>query len=355
MCIFRLTTLGFVLLSLLVTQNAYTQDAVFSQYYSSSLYLNPAFAGIEPFFNVGVNVRNQWSSLGTPYTSNQMSAILPLYNQGIGTTNVGGIGLSIYQDKAGSIGYQSLGANANGAYNVRFGETGQTKLTFGLQAGVINKRINPEKLQWGSQYNPAVSGGYDASRPVDGISSLISSSKVMLDIGSGFILSRNSARNIRERGGGFIIGYSAYHMNRPNESLVSGTKSNLPILHKAHLGFEKTLGTAHINLSPNLLLVKQNEYTQINAGGYVTFMIGEPESEVSATPRDIIVGGWYRLNDSFIATFGIASRVYVLGISYDLNTSNLKTYTNGKGAWEISVKIIKPKKEKVIRYINPRI
>jgi type IX secretion system PorP/SprF family membrane protein len=357
--LFRFVTLFISQLALISSINA--QDAVFSQYFSSGLYISPCFAGIEPNLNIGVNTRTQWKSVTAPYVTNQLSIIKPFYKYGLTDNNVGGVGLSIFQDKAGDFGYQVLGANLNGAYNLRAGEN--HTVTFGLQAGVIQKQINPDKLEWGSQFNNYK--GFDSSFPPDPIQSSgnLSGSKIMLDLGAGLLYYYKAGRARREKGGSFWLGYSAFHINRPNESLVSGYTSKLPMNNKVIGGFEFTLGS-RFNLSPNALVVMQGQDAkaikglnnmQINTGMYITYMLAELDDKSDMRPKDLILGGWYRLNDSFIASLGIASNIYTIGFSYDLNQSGLKVVTQGKGAWEVSLKIQVPKKEKVKRYYTPRI
>ena len=339
------------------------QDAVFSQYFSSSLYLNPCFAGLEPYLNVGVNVRNQWSKASDQaYTTNQLSIIAPIYKEGLRDANVGGVGLSVYQDKAGALGYQSLGANVSGAYNLLLGAEGKHTVTFGLQAGVIQKSLVANNLQWGSQFDKLTSSGFNAGLPVGGFNSdpstfgsvnnTVTASKLLVDIGAGIMYYYRAGRPRREKGASFWAGYSGYHLNGANESFVPGSVSKLPILNKAIAGFEFTLGS-RFNISPNALVAMQAGNTQINAGTYITYMLVEPDAGM--LPSDIIIGGWYRVGDSFIASVGLASKVYTLGFSFDLNTSNLSKATNSFGAWEVSLKIQKPRKEKVKRYYTPRI
>jgi len=350
--------------TLLLTQLAFisvinAQDAVFSQFYSSSLYLSPCFAGVEPNLNIGVNTRTQWKSIGTPFTTHQISIIKPFYKYGLTDHNYGGMGISLFQDNGGEVGYKNLGANLSGAYNINAGD--KHKFIFGLSGGVIQRSINFDKLEWGTQFNE--SKGFDATYPVDQIQSsgLLKDSKILVDIGAGLLYYYNAGRDIREKGGSVWLGYSAFHINRPNESLLSGYKSNMPMLSKVIFGFEKTIGS-RFNISPTALVAKQGSdikeikgmgNLQINVGTYFKYMLIETESDLR--PKDIIIGGWYRFGDSYIFLVGIESDSYTLGFSYDLNKSGLRTYTNGKGAWEVSLKIQIPKKEKIKRYYTPRI
>ena len=354
--------LGLLIFQLSLINSINAQDAVFSQYFASSLFISPCFAGIEPNLNVGVNTRTQWKSVTAPYVTSQVSIIKPFYKYGLTNQNVGGVGMSIYQDKAGDFGYQTLGANLNGAYNLRAGEN--HTFTFGLQAGIIQKSINPNKLEWGSQFNNYK--GFDSSFPADQLQSSgnLSGRKTMLDLGAGLLYYYKVGRDRREKGKSFWLGYSAFHINQPNQSLVNGYVSKLPMSSKIIGGFEFTVGS-RFNFSPNVLLVRQGQANvtstkgftnmQLNTGMYITYMLAELDDKSDMRPKDLILGGWYRVGDSYIFSLGIASNIYTIGFSYDLNQSGLTVVTQGKGAWEVSLKIQVPKKDVVKRYYTPRI
>ncbi len=355
--LFRYLSVITIQLGLICSINA--QDAVFSQYFASSLYLSPCFAGVEPNLNVGINTRTQWKSITAPYVTNQISIIKPFYKYGLTDNNIGGMGISVYQDKAGNFGFETLGANVSGAYNLNVNEN--HTFTFGLRAGIIQERINLSQLQWGSQFNQYK--GFDSNFPADQVQTTnsLSGSKTMLDLGAGLLYYYKAGRDRREKGMSLWLGYSGFHLNRPNESMVSGYTSRMAVLNKGLAGFEFTVGS-RFNLSPNVLVVTQGQDAkdikglsnmQVNTGMYITYMLVEPESDM--LPKDLIIGGWYRLGDSFIASVGLLSNAYTIGFSYDLNQSGLKTITKGKGAWEVSLKIQVPKKEKVKRYYTPRI
>ncbi len=352
---------GVIIFQLALINSINGQDAVFSQYYSSALYLSPCFAGVEPNLNFGVNTRTQWRSVTAPYVTNQVSIIKPFYKYGLTNQNVGGVGLSIFQDKAGDFGYQSLGANLNGAYNLRAGEN--HTFTFGMQVGVIQKQINLDKLEWGTQFNRYK--GFDSSFPPDELQSnnILSGKKIMFDLGAGLLYHFKGGRDRRTKGLGFWMGYSAFHINQPNQSLIEGYTSKLPLLNKGLAGLEFTIGS-RLNFSPNVLALRQGQdikkldgfsNVQINTGMYITYLLADLDDKSDMRPQDIIIGGWYRVGDAYIFTFGLKSNVYTIGLSYDLNQSGLKIATQGKGAWEVSLKIQIPKKEIVKRYYAPRL
>lgn len=348
-CLFKVL---FVQLFLLLGQIgvSYAQDAIFSQYYASSLYLNPALAAAEQNITAGFNSRVQWKSVVTPYTTNQATAIIPIYSKTEKFQNMGGIGLSVYNHKAGQVGLNATGFNLNLGYVIKLAD--EHHILTGLQLGYIQKRIDFSSAQWGSQFDPV--NGWDSSIPSGEVNVLSSSS--YFDIGSGLMYYFKPGRSIREKGMSFYMGYSAYHMNRPNESVIASIDSRLPMLHKAVAGFEFTLND-HWNISPNVLYARQNVSSQLNVGCYATYIIGQEHDlkEWTLAPNKLMAGGWYRLGDAIIASIAFGNEFYTIAFSYDVNSSSLRQSSRGRGAYEISIKLSAPKLQKTIKvYGSPR-
>lgn len=323
------------------------QDAIFSQYYSSSLYLNPAFAASELTVSAALNSRVQWKSVVTPYTTNQASLIVPIYRAAHKDVNLGGIGISVFQNKAGDIGLTTLGVNLNAAYVIPINE--QNHILAGLQIGFMQKTIDFTTGQWGAQFDPL--NGFNSSLP-SGEYNFVST-HLYPDISFGGIYYNNPRRDIREVGKSFYAGYSAYHFNKPNESVIADKSSPLPVLSKIMLGGEYSLSSTW-NISPNVLIAMQSTAMQINVGLYGTYTFG-PEGK-GIVPTKLMAGGWYRVKDSYIALIGFGSNLYTIGLSYDMNSSTLRKNVAGKGAgaYEISIKFNSPAKAQRI-YQTPRI
>lgn len=339
--------IGFFLAFLLNCSPVRSQDPAFSQYYASGVYLSPALAGIEPNWALNLNYRSQWRSIGTPYITSQVSFIYPFHSKSKGR-NWGGLGISVFNDRAGDGNLQATGANFNLAYNVYL--SSKQVVIFGVQGGFIQKNINFGNLQWGSQYDPF--NGFNSYLDNPAVNNNLLNSSIYPDIGAGFLYYYNADRQAEETGVSAFAGASAYHLNQPNESLVQGQESSLPMLIKAHGGI--IWGLSHkVNLSPNVLFALQNSVYQVNSGLYITYMFAPQTSVIG--PTDFITGAWYRLDDSFIFLGGFGNDYYTLGFSYDLNSSSLRTNTRGRGAYEISLKITKPHPKRVARFHTPRI
>lgn len=344
----------YILLCILLVsamQKAQGQDAIFSQYYSSSLYLNPAFAATEPTITGSFNSRTQWKSVVTPYSTSQASLVIPIFRSSNKFQNIGGIGLSFYNNKAGEIGLNTIGVNVNAAYVVQLNE--YNNIITGIQLGFIQKTIDFSKGQWGSQFDPI--NGFNSS--VDPGEYNFVSSILYPDVAFGVLYYNNPRRDITETGKSFYFGASAYHFNRPNESVIKDQGSMLPALYKFTLGGEYSLN-ATWNVSPNVLIAMQNTAIQVNVGAYATYSFGNSESEQFIIPNRVIAGTWYRFSDSYIGSLGFGNKFYMVGFSYDMNSSSLRLNSEAKGAraYEISIKISSPKIVKTQRvYQTPRI
>ncbi len=338
--------LGILTGLLMLVGAGHAQDPVFSQFYASGLYLNPAMAGVEPNWTLSMNHRNRWvTSASDPYVTTQASLIMPFYNKDVDQRHWGGAGISVFIDRAGSGLFKTTGVNASMAYNVPVSSMHSVLLS--AQLGVLYKALGRD-LQWGEQYNPDSPGGVDvATGPTE-----FYNSKLMPDVGAGFMYYYNAGRNTNQKGASAYLGLAANHLNEPNESLIPGEITPLPIMIKAHAGFEASI-SSRFNISPNVIYAAQDQFHQLNAGAYFTFNFSFHENIY--VPKALILGGWYRLEDAVIASIGLSNDYFTLGFSYDMNSSHLRYPSYSKGAYEISLKITKPHPSKTVRFYTPRI
>lgn len=328
---------------------ASAQDATFSQYYSSSLYLNPSFAGVEQDITFSSNYRSQWQSIIQPYVTNQLSFIYPIYVDEIKQTHIGGIGGSIYTDRAGEGNFKTLGANVNAGYKIPI-ESELHSFFVGTQLGIIQKSLDLSQLQWGDQYNPFI--GFDAAKIPTEDNIITSHAYFDMGLGAIYYYNQNMANEDKKLSGFF--GVSTYHLNQPNESLIEDDKSKLPILYKGHGGINIPFATRFI-VSPNILIASQNSDYHLNGGLYLTYLLYQEHPSAILKGSEITLGGWYRNQDAFIMSAGVTHKAYTLGFSYDWNTSTLRYATKGRGAYEISLTLRKLKNRSPKHIATPRI
>lgn len=261
----------FIALSLAPISPAFAQDPQYSQYYAAPLYLNPALAGAELMGRVGFNYRNQWPSIEAQFTtfSAYYDTYLPEYNSGIG--------VHVMQDAEGASKLRSTSVSAMYSYELRLGD----KLYFrpGFQASYIRREIGfYENLVFANQIDPLDPlGPLLPGAAIPGLGDPVG----LFSLSAGGLLFTNNA----------WLGFSAHHLNQPNQSFVDGL-SPLPRKLSLHAGYRISLGQGSMRrdfthmskqryLTPTINYKKQGPFEQLDLGAY--FYV-EP----------ILLGLWYR-------------------------------------------------------------
>lgn len=321
------------------------QDAFFSQYFASGIYYNPALAATETSLTLSGITRTQWKSVDAPFQTSMLALTIPIKDKLDKHKRVGGVVLSIYDDESVDGFLKTTGFNMAAAYGLNI--TKKDLLFFGVMGGYYNKVVDESRFQWGSGFDPSL--GWDPSS-LPNTSSTVSQASY-LDINAGVLVVHDLEKEVGTDRSEIYLGASTYHLNSPDESLIEGSESVLPVRVNLNLGALLPI-KSHIGLSPNLLYVLQGDNNQVNAGMYLTYYFLGVQGNGLA-PNNIELGAWYRLEDSFIFNVGMGNEIYHLGFSYDMTTSNLRYSSNGNSAYEISVKLQKPHK-KTERHYTPR-
>lgn len=112
------------------------QDPLYSQYLINPFILNPAYAGSTKDLTAQAAYRQQWAGFsGAPVTMNVTGHVRLADNKM-------GLGLILLQDKVGS--NKTTEAQAAYSYHVKLSEN--KRLSFGLQAGVVNYQNDYSEL-----------------------------------------------------------------------------------------------------------------------------------------------------------------------------------------------------------------
>ncbi len=336
-------------------KDANAQDGHFSQYFASSLYLNPALVGAENFMTFRSNYRTQWRRVTLPYVTSQVSIILPVTTNvpGMPPRHEGGVGFSFYNDRAGDGNFKTLGMYASGAYTLQLStRENHNILVFGLQGGVLQKQLDFTNLEWGAQYNPYL--GFDPT--MDPGEFTIQPTTINPDFNAGVLWFYNSEREFGQGKHNISAhsGIAISHLIPVNESLFDGQSQYLPVLVKYHGSIEFQL-TNRIHLNGAMLAQMQNGGYEVNVGAYLNVDVTGNVYNPSLAHLNLITGLWYRYRDANIIMAGIENYFYTLGFSYDMNTSQLRTSSRGRGAFEISLAIRRLKEREKLKFSTPRI
>lgn len=307
-----------VLLSVLsISVNA--QDFHLSQFEEAPLYLNPAMAaqnlreGMD--YRASSLYRSQWGSISTqPFTTGYLSYDAKYKDKW-------GVGINLINNQAGSPTFRTFNLMLSGSYNIMSDPSKEHFLTTGLQFGLMNKSFKTDDLIFDQQYSSST-GEFDPS--VSSGENLASTSIYRFDAGWGIYYKYRPTNQKYSPYAGLSLG----HISFPNQRFL-GDKEAMPIIWKINAGADIEIND-EIEIRPAFLMMHQKKAQEyyLNVNG---------KYQLSNDDYDLRMLLGYRLKDAFVLGIGMRYKEFIGMISYDINTSYLSNYTNGKGGFEFGI------------------
>ncbi len=306
---------------------AQAQDPQFSQYNASPTTLNPALTGFfTGDYRIVTNFRSQWGSFVEPYRTMAVSAEVSLFKGKMQNDHFG-IGISFLNDKSGTIEFSTNQIALSAAYKKNFGNSVKHGVALGFQGAFLQQRINANKLIFDNQYN-----GVEVDPGRSSGETIATNGKGGIDMAVGGLY-----QVIPNRYYNFYVGAAYFHLIQPNLSFLDNPgdftiKPKYVVHAGAKLDFTKT-----INLLPSVAYFRQASSQQINIGTYLQLVLeDELDYETSFS-----LGTWVRITDPLPDAIIFGARIdymnFVFGFSYDMNISPLKTASESRGAYELSL------------------
>lgn len=329
---------------------SFSQDIHFSQFNNIPLVINPALTGA---FNgdqrIAINYKDQWKNVGSPYRTYAFSADMGFMKKRW-KKNYLGAGLLMYKDVAGTASLGTTQASLSISSFISLGD--KNKISAGLQGGFVQRTLKDVGQSWDSQYDPSKAEGWNsdlaANEPVTSFSNLgfgdFTGGVQWSFSTSDATLSSNDRKSIN-------AGISFHHVNRPAQKFYeTASIDKLYSRITAHAGALIGIKNYHISVNPLFLFSKQGAAREVNLGTMIRYTIKE-ESKYTKIFKETAVslGGYLRAGDAFIPALLLEYANYAAGISYDVNTSNLRDATKGNGGFEISLKYTNPNPFKGIK------
>ncbi|MBK6619698.1 MAG: PorP/SprF family type IX secretion system membrane protein [Saprospirales bacterium] len=292
------------------------QDPIFSQFYAAPAQLNPALAGTTYAPRIGFNYRNQWPGLNAYVT------YAAAYEQFAPSIN-SGFGLMLLGDDQGEGLIKST--QVKGLYSYRLRVVDDLFVKIGVEAGFSQSRYDWDRFVFLDQLDK-LTGPFDPSGSLNPSEEQRpeNTSTSYFDIGAGMVAYTRH----------FYAGFSMRHLTQPEDGVLrinDQITDGLPLLYSLHVGTEITLREGNKRragsfISPNLLVIRQADFGQINVGAY---------GGLGA----FFLGTWYRHAwsnpDALIFLAGARYGIFKIGYSYDLTLSELASAPSG-GSHEIS-------------------
>ena len=307
------------------------QDAQFTQNFANKLYNNPAFAGMNDAICGTLLGRQQWLGFdGAPRTGlltvhgNIPTTLIPVPYVNLG------VGLSVSNDNIGPINTNIFKFSlAN-----KFALNGIGTISVGLGLGAVGMAIDGSKFE-----------GPDGLGSVDADPNLVAAAQTGKDYG----FDLDAGVYFRSANNKIWAGAAMQHI-APAElgELPGGVPSNKYsiVQHLYIMGGYRYDLNADWMLEPSIFLKTELSTTQF-------------DFNLRATYQDMIWGGLsYRIQDAISPMAGYMRDLgpgrMKIGVSYDLNTSKLRSYNSGTVELFLNYCFTITPKPKITIHKNPR-
>ena len=344
-------TLTYSLLILAIgclSLSASAQEAVFAQYYSSPVHLNPAMTGVfNGQYRMNANYRQQWSGIFADAPIRTIHAAFDTRVK-VKRTDYFGFGLNAMNDETGAAGrVKTTRGNFSVAFQKQLGggryRNQSSFLSAGLQVGLGQQFGNMGNVWFDRQYD-SISNTVNMSLASGEVTP---QSNMYTDFNMGLLF-----YTIWDENHSFYVGSSLHHLSRPEISFFGDSKEVLRRRITFHGGGEIPFNK-ELSIMPSGMMSIQGpamwaqlgtnfRYTNkdwneaaVRVGG--AFRIANKFISSVDKEGKSIQTGTSILGDAFTATGIIEINRLLIGASYDIHASKIKLPTNGRGAWELSI------------------
>jgi type IX secretion system PorP/SprF family membrane protein len=316
---------SILILWLICSLGSQAQSIHFSQYYNAPLLLNPANTALLPDndFRIGLNYRNQWSTVPVPYNT----------FSGFGDFKIGGnknnenhnnwlgLGFAFFSDRAGD-GNLSLGQfQGDAAYHLQLSEF--LMLSGGLSGAYVQRSVNYDKLTFDNQWDGL---GFNSNYANGEKLGIMKTSYTTVGAGLNLAWFPNESVYIK-------LGGSLANINEPTESFYNGGKNQIAMRPMGQLDMLFQTGPVLI-VNPSVYYSQQKGASELVLGSMFRTVLNDKNQPLT---QQLILGAYTRLGDAIIAVAGMQIGPVQFTANYDFTISTLAPYNAGYGALEFSI------------------
>jgi type IX secretion system PorP/SprF family membrane protein len=197
-------------------------------------------------------------------------------------------------------------------------------LSAGFNVGWANKRINTTDLKFPDQFDGKF---FDSNIPTSVF--LDNPNISYLDVQVGMNYSYFPTENLYVNGG-----VSVHHLNRPRESFFNSSATGIDDrISPRYIAFANASYKLNdeVIINPMAYYTRQTTASELVVGGNVQYNLsGDGESQ--------LFGGLYmRPGDAIFPMVGFQYKYLRLMFTYDVTTSSLSQFNNGRGSYEFGL------------------
>ena len=324
----RKKAIGLICITLLFAGSLLGQNVNFTQYETSPLYANPSFLAMKSEASLNFIHRSEQLTNDVKFNTSVFSGTYAFVNDK--NKRTGGVGISAVRDVlVGDEAFKLQGVSAGYAYNLAIA-TNQY-ISFGMQAGYFERRVNFENYTTGSQWIDNV--GFDSGASLG--ERIEESKKAYLSIGSGLSYYAEDAegRNIVH------FGFSTNNLNKPVVSFLD-TDDRLKMRYVAN-GYMAILKSDRLLFGPEMLFIRQNDHNQFSPGASLSYYIMRDNPFNAIKEGRIDIKARYSIDNALIMAIQFHQPNFSVGFSYDFGVTTADGLSGNRNASELSFSIIK--------------
>jgi type IX secretion system PorP/SprF family membrane protein len=297
------------------------QDINFSQFYELSLLRNPALGGLfKGDIRATGGFRSQWGSVTVPYQT-QALAVETKFAVSDGSDDYASFGMQVTNDVAGDSKLGRTQFLPAVTYHKVINPFRNEYLSAGFLGGFVQQRFDPSRLSFDDQF---VNGAYSPTNPTRATFNNTNVSYFDLSVG----LAYSVVFGLDTR---FYAGAGFFHVNRPKVAFSSANDIRLNPKYVFNAGLSIPASDY------DRLVIYSDIFAQggnlQGQGGLLlnhTFLEYEDEQNLG-----IGAGAFIRWNDALIPVVRFEYYKLNIGLSYDVNISQLKTASQYRGGFEV--------------------
>jgi type IX secretion system PorP/SprF family membrane protein len=313
-----------ILTLLLAGPAANAQDIHFSQFFETPLLRNPALAGIfTGDFRIQTVFRDQWTSFNNAYRTGSLSGE---YKWPVGKgSDYFTTAMEILYDKAGTAALTTTELLPALNYHKSLSNEKAMYLSVGFMGGLVSKALDLSKVTTNSQYNGTA---YDPALPNG--ETILSPNVHYLDGSLGISFNTTFGADNKNT---FFTGFAYHHLNRPKNSFYKNPTIELDPKYVFSAGIKTIINEAsYFTIQADHS--RQGPAQETIGGVLYSYKLGDDPENSNYT---LHLGGFLRWKDAFIPVLKLDMNSLAVALSYDANVSELKTASQGRGGFELSI------------------
>jgi type IX secretion system PorP/SprF family membrane protein len=322
-----MTTVGrnpFIAISFcLAALNAGAQDIHFSQFHEMPLLRNPALAGI---YRGDVRMtsahRSQWGSVTVPYQT-QALGFETKFAVSRHVDDFLTLGIQLTNDIAGDSRLGRFQALPVVGFHKILDELRSGYLTLAFMGGPVQQRFDPTRLRFDDQF---VNGAYSSLNPTQ--QAFSQTNLTYWDPSVGLSWSQIVGADVR-----FYAGACYFHFLKPRVAFSPQNDVRLNPKLMVNAGMNSPLSEFD-RLILYLDVFSQGGNRQAQGGVLLTHSFLEVDEDYGIS---LSAGAFYRWNDAVVPVLKLDMYSFGLGLSYDANTSKLRTASTFRGGLEATL------------------